>query len=256
MNNRNIHSRSQAVINRVRLIGIIVVCLVLASTAPAVVRAAIAAINTNDGAWDSNWGTPMRIDGDDAGIEDDVDIDTFWVNTNAASPTMYYFGVSTVTALRAGGGTRICVKVDCNNNGFVTDAADRVLELNPGDTYYDVAGNNSDTWEAVPNTDGEFVNTRYVEARTNNSGSLSWAGCMASNPLMQAEVRDGFCPDQGTAYDATELRRYDLPTAIQLNQASARSSNEGPLNLALVLGLLTAGGLMLIVVNRRAKQRG
>ncbi len=124
MNNRNIQSRSQAVINRVRLIGIIVVCLVLASTAPAVVRAAIAAINTNDGAWDSNWGTPMRIDGDDAGIEDDVDIDTFWVNTNAASPTMYYFGVSTVTALRAGGGTRICVKVDCNNNGFPDDWTD------------------------------------------------------------------------------------------------------------------------------------
>lgn len=255
MNNRNIHSRSQAVINRGRLIGIIVVCLVLASTAPAVVRAAIAAINTNDGAWDTNWGTPMRIDGDDAGIEDDVDIDTFWVNSNAASPTMYYFGVSTVTALRTSGGTRVCIKVDCNNNGLVTDAADRVLELNPGDTYYDVAGNNSNTWELTPSTDGEFVNTRYVEARTNNSGSLSWVGCMASNPLIQAEVRDGFCPDQGTAYDATEPRRYDLPTAVQLSQASARSGNEGLINLALVFGLLLAGGLMLIVVNQRTQQR-
>jgi hypothetical protein len=91
-----------------RLLILLGVCLMLIGGLPVIVNAAIAVINTNDGAWDANWGAEMRVDGDDAGVDDDLDIDTFWVNSDAASPTTYYFGVSTVAALRTLGA---CVSV-------------------------------------------------------------------------------------------------------------------------------------------------
>ena len=214
---------SQTFIRHTKIIGFIVASLVFVGAFTGIVKAAIAIINTNDGAQDSNWGTPLIVDGDDAGVADDLDIDTFWVNTDAASPTTYYFGVSTVSPLRTAGGVRICIKMDCNGDGDVTDAADRVLEINPSDTIYDVAGNSSSTYEANAATDGEFVG-RYIEARTNNSGSISWAGCMAGNPVIQAEVRDGFCPDLGTLYDATELRAY-TPSATYYALTISRVGN-------------------------------
>lgn len=222
INDKNI---SRMLARRSRIIGIIVACLVLAIAFPGIVRAAIAVINTTDGSWDGGWGNPMRVDGDDAGVTDDVDIDTFWVNTDASSPTTFYFGVSTVDPLRTYGGVRICVKVDCNGDNDFTDAEDRVLEINPGDTIYDVIGDNSG-WELNSADDGEFVSTRYMEARTNNSGSIVWSGCMASNPLIKAEVRDDFCPNDGTLYDETVPRSYDLPTAIRLQNISVRAAGD------------------------------
>lgn len=231
-----------------RFAGMLVLCLTLASVFPGVVRAAIAVINTNDGAWDSNWGNPLRVDGDDPGVADDLDIDTFWVNTDGATPSTYYFGLSTVAPLRTYGGVRVCVKVDCNGDGDVTDAVDKSLEINPGDTYYDTNGNSSSPWEINSAADGEFIG-RFLEARTNASGSISWAGCMASNPVIKAEVRDWFCPNEGTMYDETVLRGYDLPTAVRLQDFSARAGGAGWSNWLLgswllVLGVL--GGLALI----------
>jgi hypothetical protein len=223
------------------MIGIVVIGLLLIAGFPAIAKAAIAVIHTDDGQWDSNWGTPLRVDGDDPGIADDVDIDTLWVNTDLASPTTYYFGVSTVSPLRTSGGVRICVKVDCNGNGSVSDAEDRVLELNPGDTYYDVVGNDPNNWEQNPGSHGEFIG-RFVEARTNNTGSISWSSCMASNPVIKAEVRDGFCPNQGTLYDETELRGYDLPTAVTLSSFSAASQAGW---VGLLAGLLVGATVIL-----------
>lgn len=223
----------------VRCVVFLVVGLVFAMVFPVMVNAAIAVINTNDGLWDSNWGGPMRVDGDDAGVDDAHDIDTFWVNTDAASPTTYYFGVSTVAPLQTNYGFRFCIKVDCNGDGDVTDVEDKVLEVNPADTLYDVNGNSSNPWEQNSSDDGEFVG-RFMEAKTNTTGSISWAGCMASNPVIKAEVRDGFCPDQGILYDETELREYDLPTAVRLRSLTARGIGIGG-GMLLALGAWLLG---------------
>jgi len=233
---------------------IVLLLLIMVCTFPNVVNAAIAVIDTNNGSWDSSsWGNPIRVDGDDAGIDDDLDIDTFWVNTDAASPSTYYFGISTVSPLRTSGGPRFCIKVDCNGDGDVTDAEDKVLEANPGDTYYDLNGNSSAVWDTNAATDGEFIG-RFMETKTNTSGSISWAGCFADNPVIKAEVRDGFCPNQGTLYDETELREYDLPTVTRLQDFSA---NRDPHLWLLVGGIL--GGLALfgstIFIQRKRYQR-
>jgi hypothetical protein len=238
--------QSRKFVRRVPLFSIIVTCLVLIGALPIAVDAAIAVIDTNNGAWDTGWGTPMRVDGDDAGVDDDLDIDTFWVNSDAASPTTYYFGVSTVAPLHSSGGVRICILMDCNGDGDVTDVEDKSLELNPGDTYYDANGDSSFPYDTNPSTDGEFVG-RYAEAKTNTSGSISWATCMNQNPVVKAQVRGGFCPTDGTLYDETELRGYDRATAIRMRAVSSRVSGVW----LLVGGLVLAGAATLVLCKGR-----
>ncbi|MBN1538458.1 MAG: hypothetical protein JW908_17110 [Anaerolineales bacterium] len=236
---------------RFHIFGIILLVLLFVCVFPNVVKAAIAVIDTNNGSWDSSsWGNPMRVDGADAGIDDDLDIDTFWVNTDAASPSTYYFGISTVNALRSSGGVRFCIKVDCNGDGDVTDAEDKVLEANPGDTYYDENGDSDTPFDTNAATDGEFIG-RFMEAKTNTSGSISWAGCFTDNPVIKAEVRDGFCPNQGTLYDETVLREYGLPTATRLQDFSADRSSHLWLLAGGILGGLALFGSTIFIQRKR-----
>lgn len=222
-------SRKQEIRNSLRnhgkIIRLLGICMLIAGIFPGAVRAAIAVINTDDGSWDSGWGTPLRVDGDDGAVADDRDIDTLWVNTNSSSPDTYYFGLSTVSNMSTIAGITACVKVDCNGNSLFNDAEDKILELNPNDEYYEVEGSGS-LDDTNASTTGEFIG-RFAEAHTDSSGSISWAACLSGNPLIKAETRDGFCPDEGTLYDETEPRAYNIPTAVTLQSFTARAGGLG-----------------------------
>ncbi len=231
------------------IVAVCVVGLLLAIGLPGAVIAAIGVINTNDGLWDSNWGTPLRVDGDDGGVADGFDIDTFWVNTDAASPTTYYFGLNTVAAPDAN--AFVCFKVDCNDNDVFTDNADRGLEYDQGNDWTTEYTGDGATFEYLPNSDGELVNTRYMEAKMTQGGTVDWTACMAGDHKIKAEVRDGMCPSNGTMRDDTEP---GYPTAVTLTRFTA--STPGDVNglvLPLALVALAAGGLGL-ALQRRLRQ--
>lgn len=202
--------------------------LLLIVAVPTVVMAAIAAVDTNDGAWDSNWGTPLRVDSisGPAGY----DIDTFWVNTDAASPSVYYFGLTTVGSLA--NDAIVYFWIDCNDNDVFTDNADRIIEYDPLNDWVTEYSGDEILIELGPDPDpnGEVIGGNSVEVQTNNTGDVSWASCQGGNHSIKAEIWNDIITnvaDSSPSQSGTVPRTYDLPTAVTLNSFAAKSTNPG-----------------------------
>jgi len=216
--------------------------------------AKIAPINTNDNVWDSNWGNPMHIDtiSGPAGF----DIDTFWVNTDASSPTTYYFGLSTIGTLDTN--AIVYFFIDCNDNNSFTDPVDRILEYDPLNDWVTEYTGDESTTEFGADTDGEKISSGgndSVEVMTTNAGTVSWSTCQLANHQIKAEIWNDIItnvPDSSPSQSSTPPRVYDLPTAVTLNNVTGSNPMTGKLWLPVCVILAALITLVWALRTKRA----
>lgn len=211
--------------------------------APVSVLAALGTINPNDGAVDANWGTPMGAGTLSPGNQ--YEIVNFYVNTDASTPTRFYFRWETAGALTSKFDF-LKVSLDCNNNNSYSDAVDVFVEILPsgsaGDKYVVSRGSGGAT-------DSSGSPTNLVERVGNNvevaptvGPNVDWSACLASNPTIFAEsINFG-----GPGRDVTTKRVYNLPTAITLSSFGAQSSGTPLMAGMALLGLLLVGGVAVV----------
>ncbi len=218
--------------------------LLLATTAYAVT----VTINTNSGGIDGAWSSVTVLRDDPNGdAATDRDIDQVWI-TNESDYSKYYFRMDYV-------GTPHddyipVVKLDCNNNHSYTDAEDVWVYYDHfSDEAGECAGNTADcVADAWPDdysaTSGEMPETGKMEWQGESSGNVTFSECHGQiNVLFQiANVQD----DPWTYSDATEERGYNVPTAIELTNASARAQTAWYAPAALL-----AFGLLGVIVLRK-----
>ena len=230
---------------------VVILGLLAVIAVPGIAFAAIATIDTDDNTWDSNWGTPMRVDTTIG--PDGYDIDTFWVNTDAASPTVYYFGLTTVGPLADD--AIVYFWIDCNDNNVFTDNADRVIEYDPLNDWVTEYTGDEATIEFAPDANGEVIGGNSVEVQTNNTGDVSWASCQVGNHSIKAEIWNDIItnvPDSSAAQSSTVPRIYDLPTAVALQSISA-NPNLSLVNLSGLLVALMMGVAVAVTLLRRRR---
>lgn len=223
---------------------VVIFGLLVVIAIPSIAFAAIATINTTDGIWDSNWGTPMRVDTTIG--PDNYDIDTFWVNTDAASPTVYYFGLTTVGLLADD--AIVYFWIDCDDNNVFTDNADRVIEYDPLNDWVTEYTGDEATIEFAPDANGEVIGGNSVEVQTNNTGDVSWASCQMGNHNIKAEIWNDIITnvpdtDSSATQSSTDPRIYDLPTAVALTSFTINTSDTWPVYAALI-GILLLGAMV------------
>ncbi len=232
-------------INRVSKVSLGVSLLMI--TVLGIAQAAFFTVNTNDGIDQTGLPTAFLVDpASDAAAN--YDILNFWAFSDANPPTEFYFRAELDGYLPIE--SYLEARLDCNNNGNFTDAADVLVTYLPvstgeSDAVYPVSGDWSN-WDTYLTIYGEPTSTTgaYEWRSPVGGGTVDWSACLSGQINIQLATADTF----GTEMDVTASRGFDVPTAVTLQQIT--SSSHGTI-FPLIMGLLALVGVTAYLMRRR-----
>jgi hypothetical protein len=208
---------------------ILVIALAFSNLVILPMLAAIGSINANDGQVDPNWGASFDTGTSNPGSP--YELVNFYVNTDAAIPTRFYFRWETMGTIN-GSFDQVVALLDCNGNGGYADSSDLFVRYTPNNSpNVDLVEVYQGDWSA---NDAYFPNSIYGELVGNNievsppvTGTVNWSACLASDPTIKAEVWDISFPP--TKHDETSGKVYILnPTAPEIDvQGNGQSIPNG-----------------------------
>jgi hypothetical protein len=231
----------------------------MALVMPGVALAAHFTISTTDSSVSDWTGVEATVtDGDDAGVDDNWDINQAWVANNSDQSEMYFRvnlvgsgafpGLATYRFIEA--------RVDCNRDSDHTDAEDVVVYYDPASSSAgECQGNNypdcSPSYALDENGDsfGQNIsgtpNNYEFKADTAN-GKVDWSACNGQVSVTFATFYYGTPPGNVT-YDSTSAVEINVPTVVKMNDISARSKSTNRVSMVLIIaGVLLITGQSII----------
>ena len=249
--------------SRIIQFSLVILSLSVALMLPSTASAVFASINTDDGVIDPQWAnvSVFLTSPNDGGVPDSQDIKQAKV-TRESDNSYWYFQVILYGQLPQDNATSIEARVSCDGNATFTGAEDKYVlyyhaDPSTNDNVIECEGNDyptcsngemlkgSDFGEEVAVGDGTYA----YEWKTDiaNPGGISWATCNGQETLQFAVAGT-----DGTTYDSTGTRQFDVPTAVQTRQLAARSSAANAMpGVAIVLGAVAGLGLTLGLWRRK-----
>ncbi len=248
--------------SRIIRILLVVLGLSVALMLPATALAVFASINTDDGVIDADWASVgVFLTSPNGAMADSVDIAQAKV-VRESDNSYWYFQVILYGQLPQDNSTSLEARISCDGNAVFTGAEDKYAlyyHANPSTndnaiecegTDYPACSNGemlkgADFGEEVAVGDGTYA----YEWKTDiaNPGGISWATCNGQETLQFAVAGA-----DGTTYDSTTTRQFDVPTAIQMQHLAARGSATGAVpGIAIALGGVAALGLTLGLWRRK-----
>lgn len=242
----------------------IIIALLCMLMLPVVVLAAFISVNTDDGIIDPDWAsvTTFFTDPSNDALPDEYEIKQAWIARESDS-SMYYFRVILYGQLPLDNISGIEARLDCNNNDIFTDAGDKIIvyyHSNPatnddviecsGDEYPACAGPNSeplkgsDFGEEIAVGDGTY--SYEWRADTTEVGGMDWSMCDGVIPAHFITT----WPDL-TPIDATDIRGFDVPTAVDLARFETRQTAASLAPAFLGLALVLVAAMLLALRARR-----
>jgi hypothetical protein len=240
----------------VSLLGLVIVSVVYATPSPD--------INTDDleiGTAGVGWGAPIATV-DCAGSTSVDKIKNAWIQSNG---TQIFFRIQTCGAPAISSIGNAAGAIDCNKDGDVVDAGDRLVLYKPsGDSWalYDGAQGRL----AVPSNNAIYGERISVpsEANDNVEWRVDYALLNGQDPgyfpaSCQGQVNIAFAigKDDWTVLDqvpaSAPLIGWNVPTVVEMKEINANNRTSlAPLTLG-VLGVLLIVGLGTVVIYRRKK---
>lgn len=214
----------------VSLFGVLVIVFSLTS----VTLAAKVVIDTENGVWDTGWGTVFMTDANnDSTGPAGTDIQEFYVNVNP-SENEYYFGAILDAAPPLG--QYYVADIDCDDDSVRNEDTDAIVFATDGSggvgtgdalNFITLSGSR---WT-------EIVSINRIEWRSETGLTYPQATCFAGNRSFRLRSCSSFTCS--TIYDEISVRYLDLPTAVILQSISA-NNNTGFLLAAAASFLLAA----------------